>query len=183
VDVPPEAKNAQGDVDVCAAMVQQAVGAIREQIKQVAQSEVANTTGLPVPPAPQEYILEPRGQYQGATVTVVAKPLDPNTAKTARCPVRSTGDIRDWKVGLYEAHEPRDIQAGYGDIRYSSLNAFRHGSPWAVSLAMRPIQDLTELERISVTLNSSCLVSGASSSLSNVPLREPLGYWYPGQAE
>ncbi|MCX6397135.1 MAG: hypothetical protein NTV23_11660 [Propionibacteriales bacterium] len=183
VDVPAGAKNAQGDVDVCAAMIQKAVGEIRGQVKAASQAEIANATGLPVPPEPQSMIREPRGQYQGATVQLVARPVDPNTPRTARCAAAAVGDIRDWKTGLYGADEPRDIQQGHGSVRFHLFDKLAGREPWSVELRMAPIQDLTASEIISVQVYSTCFTNPAPASFPRVPLRPALDYWYPGQAE
>lgn len=183
VEVPAAAKNPQGDVDVCAAMIQQAVGAIRGEVKKAADSEISNSTGLPVPPEPQQMIREPRGQYQGAKVVVTAKPIDPNTPRTARCGVSATGEIRDWKVGNYAAHEPRDIEPGYGNVSYHDFGPFNVGNPWYAELRMAPIQDIVDFETISATVRSSCFAEPVLATFPNVSPRPPLDRWYPGQAE
>ena len=182
--VPAEVKGPDGGVDVCGAMVAQAVGAIREQIKATADAETANTSGLPRPPAPQQFELEPRGRYHGAVLRIVAEPIDKATPKTARCVVQAKPSVREWNVGGFTGKEPRYLGSGNGSVAYNPLSQIGFGPPWRVTLRLAPISMLGPSDDItSVAVNSPCIVPGTLPSIKPTQPKKPLGYWYPGQAD
>lgn len=182
VEVPAEARTASGDVDVCAAMIGQAVDAIRGEIKKAADAEIANTTGLVIPAEPQRAILEPRGQYQGAEVRLSATPIDAKTLRTARCLVHAKGSVPSIDRG-FEGIFSRTIENGYGYVAYNPLSAVGFGEPWRTTLRMKPVDNLNDTETIAVALSSPCFAANALPSIPATPLRPPLGYWYAGQPD
>ena len=181
-EVPKEVKGADGGVDVCAAMISQAIGAIQEQVKQVAKAEVSNTSGLPHPPSPQVMVLEPRGRYQGAVVRVIAEPIDPNTLPTARCYVRASGSIDDW-TGGNQGPKARTIGSASGWVARQEFGPFTLKEPWQAVLHMAPVDELQSFESISGSLSSPCFPPASIPSIPRTKLKPPLGYWYPGQAD
>ncbi|WP_372735172.1 hypothetical protein [Nocardioides sp.] len=183
VDVPAGAKGPDGAVDLCAAMIDQAVGAIRGEVKKAADAEVANLTGLLVPPAPQQYELEPRGRYHGAEVRIVAQPIDAKTPKTARCFVTANGSVPQWDVGGFEQTRVRLIGVGSGAVAYNPLSGLGAGPAWHTSIRMRPIDDLYDTETIAVTLTSPCFAPGSLKPIQATPLKPALDRWLPGQAD
>lgn len=183
-EAPAEIKGADGGVDVCTAMINQAVSAIREEVKKAAVAETANTSGLPVPSPPQQYELEPRGLYQGASLRLVAEPIDPSTPETARCAVTARPTLRTWNVGGFTGKEPRYLGNGNGSVAYNPLSEVGFGPPWRVTLQMAPITQLTTNDDItSVLLTSPCFAPGSLPTIAPTKLKPPLGPWSPGQAD
>lgn len=173
----PSGVDPNAGVDVCASMVSAALGEAKILVAQALQQQISAQTGLPTPSHPVEgfsMMLEPRAQFSGATVTVVADPIDPNTPSNAICALRTKTTTSATFVDSTNFRQQVDLTQGAGFISKNWI------LPYSASMRLTTIDPFFEGSTYLVEVLSDGCLSGATSMVGVVG--PPLGKWSPGEA-
>ncbi len=175
-------------VDVCRDAVSYALDQVAGQIKAQTQSQIAASTGLPLPAGPIDgfdFIMEPRGHYQGPSVQLIAAPTSTDGSVSAKsvCYANAVTTLQKYQAG------PKDKPV-FGSVPLLVKQSWPPGV-WGAS-AKIPFNPATGYDAldfnlsagvvVSTQISSSCLNGGKDTFVTS-EITPGLGRWSPGQKD
>ncbi|MCB1257730.1 MAG: hypothetical protein KDB26_11530 [Microthrixaceae bacterium] len=173
-------------IDVCRDAVKAISGEIKKAIKQQAQTQIANATGLPLPFGPIdgfEFTMEPRGSYRPPSLTLTANARDADAPTNSICPVWAWAT----QVGF---DSKKDKVPTFAPTQITLRRPF-FSDKWVgwTSFAFNPLSgygpqdyNLSAGSLVKAEASSSC-TTGADK-WTYLKLIEPMqGRWKPGESD
>ena len=171
-------------VDVCGQMIGAVIGEVTKTVATALQQQVAAATGLPMP---STYlpgftaIIEPRGHYSGAVVSLDATPnIQPPVGFS--CSFSASATAGERVSGSFEYREALYLRSGSTRVAFRfDLATFESG--YNGTIYLREGSELYEGNVVSpsVSATGSCLPKLPSIG-NGQPVKPPLGRWKPGEA-